>query len=374
MKSLGRKASGVRLERMKASSRWVDGAFRNVHPLLPGLRANVPMPLWEFFCPKEQRTPLAPLPIVDPLPIWRRPPESGFRTTVLGHSTVLFEIDGARVLTDPVWSARASPTRRAGPKRFQPMPVELAALPPLDVILLSHDHYDHLDYWVIRELAKSDVPFVAPLGVGAHLEAWGVAPERITEVDWWESVELPGRDLRITATPAQHFSGRGPGMRNQTLWASYVLQGPTHRVFFGADTGLTREYEAIRGRFHPFDLVLLEIGAFHPAWGDIHLGPERALTALDFLGGGRLLPIHWGTFDLAPHRWDQPIETLVRLGAERGDRLLVPKRGDPVEPAAANGFETWWREVAALHGPPPPDRTQAAAAAADSAESSDPVD
>jgi L-ascorbate metabolism protein UlaG (beta-lactamase superfamily) len=337
---------------MKASPRWVEGAFRNVHPLLPGLRANVPMPLWEFFCPKEQRSPLAPLPTVDPRTGWKRPPETGLRVTVLGHSTVLFEIDGARVLTDPVWSPRASPTRRAGPKRFQAMPVELAALPPLDVILLSHDHYDHLDYWVIRELAGSSVPFVSPLGVGAHLEAWGVAAGRITEVDWWDSVELPGRELRITATPAQHFSGRGPGTRNHTLWASYVLEGPEHRVFFGADTGLTREYEAIRKRFHPYDLVLLEIGAFHPAWGDIHLGPERALTALDFLGGGLLLPIHWGTFDLAPHRWDQPIETLVRLGAERGASLLVPRHGDPVEPAAVNGVETWWRDVAALHGRP----------------------
>jgi L-ascorbate metabolism protein UlaG (beta-lactamase superfamily) len=350
VKVLGRKATGARLERMKASPRWVDGAFRNVHPILPGLRANVPLPLWEFFCPKEQRSPLAPLPTVDPRPFWARAPESGLRVTVLGHSTVLFEIDGARVLTDPVWSPRASPTRRAGPRRFQPMPVELAALPPLDVILLSHDHYDHLDHAVIQELAGWEVPFVCPLGVGAHLEAWGVAPARITEVDWWESVELPGRDLRVTAAAAQHFSGRGPGSRNHTLWTSYVLEGPSHRVFFGADTGLTREYESIRRRFHPFDLVLLEIGAFHPAWGDIHLGPERALDALAFLGGGPLLPIHWGTFDLAPHRWDQPIERLLELAAERRTRLIVPKHGDPVEPAAANGVGTWWRDVAALHG------------------------
>jgi L-ascorbate metabolism protein UlaG (beta-lactamase superfamily) len=130
-----------------------------------------------------------------------------------------------------------------------------------------------------------------------------------------------------------------------------VLEGPTQRVFFGADTGLTLEYQKIRERFHPFDLVLLEIGAFHPAWGDIHLGPERALTALDYLGGGPLLPIHWGTFDLAPHRWDQPIETITRLAAGRGARLLVPRHGEPVEPVHANGVQPWWREVSALHGP-----------------------
>ena len=351
MKALGKKATGARLERMKASPRWVDGAFRNIHPLLPGLRANVPMPLWEFFCPKEQRSPLAPLPTVDPLPAWKRPPETGLRATALGHSTVLFEIDGARVLTDPVWGERAFPTRHAGPKRFQPVPVALAALPKVDLVLLSHDHYDHLDYPTIRKLAAGDAPFVCPLGVGAHLEAWGVAPERITEVDWWESVELSATGLRITATPAQHFSGRAPGSRNRTLWASYVLEGSTQRVFFGADTGLTREYESIRRRFHPFDLVLLEIGAFHPAWGDIHLGPERALTALDYLGGGPLLPIHWGTFDLAPHRWDQPIETITRLAAARGTRILVPRFGDPVEPAMTREVDPGWRSISALHGP-----------------------
>ena len=351
MKALGRKATGARLERMKASPRWVDGAFRNIHPLLPGLRANVAMPLWEFFCPKEQRSPLAPLPTVDPLPIWKQPPETGLRATALGHSTLLLEVDRARVLTDPVWGERAFVTKRAGPKRFQPVPVALGALPPVDVILLSHDHYDHLDYPTIRQLAAGDVPFVCPLGVGAHLEAWGIEPERITELDWWESVELAGRDLRITATPAQHFSGRSPGTRNRTLWASYVLEGPAHRVFFGADTGLTREYESIRRRFHPFDLVLLEIGAFHPAWGDIHLGPERALTALDYLGGGPLLPIHWGTFDLAPHRWDQPIETITRLAAARGTRIVAPRFGDPVEPEMKGALDPWWRAVSALHGP-----------------------
>jgi L-ascorbate metabolism protein UlaG (beta-lactamase superfamily) len=350
VKALGRKAAGARLERMKASPRWVEGAFRNVHPLLPGLRANVPMPLWEFFCPKEQRAPLAPLPTVDPRPTWARPSETGLRVTVLGHSTVLLEIGGARILVDPMWSERASPVARAGPKRFQPVPVAIAALPPVDVILLSHDHYDHLDYRTIREVAKGDVPFTCALGVGAHLEAWGVEPQRITELDWWEHAQVPRREVRVVATPAQHFSGRGPGTRNHTLWASYVIEGPAHRVFFGADTGLTLEYRAIRERFHHFDLALLEIGAFHPAWGDIHLGPERALAALDYLGGGLMLPIHWGTFDLAPHRWDQPIETLVRLGTERGTRLLVPRHGDPVEPALANGVDTWWRGVAALHG------------------------
>jgi L-ascorbate metabolism protein UlaG (beta-lactamase superfamily) len=338
---------------MQASPRWVDGSFRNVHPMLPGLRDDVPKPLMEFFCPKEQRAPHTPLPTVDPLPTWARPPQSGLRATVLGHSTVLFEIDGARILTDPVWGERASPTRRAGPRRFQPVPVPLTAMPPVDVVLLSHDHYDHLDYPTLRVLARTDVPFIAPLGVGAHLEAWGVEPERITELDWWERVEVPGHGVVVTATPAQHFSGRTPRTRNHTLWASWVLEGPEHRVYFGADSGLMPGFREIATRFPDLDLVLLEIGAFHPAWGDIHLGPERALTALEQLGGGPLLPIHWGTFDLATHRWDQPIETLVALGAEQGARLIVPRHGEPVEPARVEGVEPWWRPVAELLGDAP---------------------
>jgi L-ascorbate metabolism protein UlaG (beta-lactamase superfamily) len=178
-----------------------------------------------------------------------------------------------------------------------------------------------------------------------------VAPERITELDWWERTRVPGTDIQITATPAQHFSGRSPRSRNHTLWASYMLESARHTVFFGADTGLTREYETIRARFGPFDLVLLEIGAYHPAWGDIHLGPENALVALDYLGGGPLLPIHWGTFTLATHRWDQPIEALTRAGARKGARLIVPRQGEPVEPSLVERVDPWWRAVSALQGP-----------------------
>src|SRR5205085_10483161 len=146
--------------------------------------------------------------------------------------------------------------------------------------IVSHDHYDDLDYPTIRELAKRDVPFVTSLGVGAHLEAWGVRPERIVELDWWDSYELPNNGLMVTAAPSQHFSGRGLKDRNATLWSSLVIRTDKHSVFFSGDTGLTSEYRSIRDRFGKFDLVMLEVGAFHPSWGDIHLGPEHALEAL----------------------------------------------------------------------------------------------
>lgn len=349
MKSLGKRAAGLRLERMRASPLWGGESFRNVHPVPPGLRDHgVSRPtLSDFLCGEGRRVPQGPLPAVNPLEGWRRPAGSGLRATWLGHSTVLIEIDGLRVLTDPVWGARASPSRLAGPKRFQPVPLPLRALPPVDLVLVSHDHYDHLDYPTIRELARQPVPFVTSLGVGAHLEAWGVPPERVVELDWWESARLPGADLMVHAAPSQHFSGRALKDRNATLWSSFVIESPRHRVFFSGDTGLTGEYAAIRERFGAFDLVMLEVGAFHPAWGDIHLGPENALQALALLGGGAFLPVHWGTFALAMHDWDEPAETLLTLAPQQGARLVMPRLGEPVEPAHAAEPTPWWRAAGA---------------------------
>jgi L-ascorbate metabolism protein UlaG (beta-lactamase superfamily) len=347
MKSLGRKPDGLRLERIRSSPLWDGGTFRNMHPLLPRLlKPNVAAPtVSAFLFEGARRAPKGPLPSLDPTPLWTRKPRTGLRATWLGHSTVLIEIDGVRVLTDPVWGLRASPSRWAGPKRFQPVPVPVRSLPPLDAVIISHDHYDHLDYQTIRALARRDVPFVTSLGVGAHLEAWGVPPERIFELDWWESYALPKADLTVTAAPSQHFSGRGLRSRNSTLWSAMVLRSHRHSVFFSGDTGLTTEYAAIRERLGPFDLVMLEVGAFHPAWGHIHLGPENALEAWALLGKGAFLPVHWGTFSLAMHAWDEPAETLLALGPKRGVPLVMPKLGEPVEPAHVERVSPWWRAV-----------------------------
>lgn len=353
LKSFGARASGLRLERMNASPRFVDGVFANTAKVAQGLKKGTAAPtVAEFLCGGQRRTPRAPLPAVNPSARWQERPETGLRATWLGHSTVLLELDGARVLTDPVWGERASPVSFAGPKRFQPVPAPIASLPELDAVIVSHDHYDHLDDPTILELAKRRVPFFTSLGVGAHLQAWGVPVERITELDWWEEATLPGTDLTISAAPSQHFSGRGLGSRNGTLWSSFAVRGPQHSVFFSGDTGLTPEYAQIRQRFGAFDLVLLEVGAFHEAWGDIHLGPEHALDALALLGGGKLLPVHWGTFNLAIHAWDEPAETLLRLAPERNAELVMPMLGEAIEPARVHGVEPWWRSVSALEVAP----------------------
>jgi L-ascorbate metabolism protein UlaG (beta-lactamase superfamily) len=338
--------NGLRLERARASRQFKDGTFHNTAPVGAGLHGNVLATMGEFFFGGRARVPTGPLPVESPLVAWAEPvSSSGLRVTWLGHSTLLLEVDGLRVLTDPVFGERASPVSFAGAKRFHPTPVRIAELPKLDAILLSHDHYDHLCAASMRELARLDVPIVTSLGVGARLEALGFAPERVSELDWWETLTLPGGKLAFSATPAQHFSGRSLTDRNRTLWSSWVISTENRRLFFSGDTGLTPEFGEIRERFGAFDLVMLEIGAWHPAWGDIHLGPENALSAFELLGGGTLLPVHWGTFDLALHAWDEPAETLLGLAASRGARVVTPLIGRPFEPAHVEAPNAWWRAV-----------------------------
>lgn len=336
--------SGLRLERTHASAQFRDGKFHNPNGAGVMHGPNLPV-LGEFFFKRGRREPRAPLPIERPHDAWARAPETGQRVTWLGHSSVLLELDGRRVLTDPVFGERASPFGFVGPKRFHPVPALVHELPPLDAVLVSHDHFDHLCEPTIRALAKLRVPIVTALGVGAHLEAFGVDPAMIVELDWNEDAEVGG--VRFTATPSQHFSGRGLTNRNRTLWASWVIQSERQKIFFSGDSGLTPQFADI-GRAHgPFDLVMLEVGAFHPAWGSIHLGPENALAAFEMLGGGTLLPVHWGTFNLALHDWDEPAETLVRLAGERGARVLTPRIGAVFEPTQLAGPTPWWRALAA---------------------------
>jgi L-ascorbate metabolism protein UlaG (beta-lactamase superfamily) len=346
--ALGGTPEGERLARMQGSTQFQGGRFIN-----PSLREQVdllsasgpvegqPHVFWRWLLGKEQRTPDRELPVVTRTGASFGVPASGLQVTWLGHSTLIVEIDGHRILTDPVFSRRASPSSLVGPSRFHPAPIAIEELPALDAVVLSHDHYDHLDENSIRALAQRGERFFVPLGVGAHLEKWGVPAGNITELDWWQESTLPG-GLRLVATPAQHFSGRGLFDRNATLWASWAFIGPDHRAYFSGDTGMFPGFAEIGDKLGPFDLTMLEVGAFDESWATVHLGPARALEAHAMLRGRMLLPVHWGTFQLAIHAWSQPAEHLWEHAPE-GTVVAFPRPGETVVAGQPAPAEPWWR-------------------------------
>jgi len=265
------------------------------------------------------------------------------RVTWLWHSSVLIEMEGIRLLTDPAWGKFASPVPGFGPKRFFSSPVDINKLPLIDYILLSHDHYDHLDKNTIREFGKTDVKFICSLGVGKWLRKWKIDNSRIKELDWWDEVIL-NESLKLILTPARHFSGRGTGDRNTTLWGSFTLIGKSKRIFFGADSGYFDGFKIIGEKYGPFDLTMLEIGASSPYWPDIHMGPEKAMKAHTDLQGKLLLPIHWGTFNLAMHPWKEPVQKIIELANEMNQKLLLPVPGKINEINGNEFISRWWDE------------------------------
>jgi len=335
------------------SPNYRDGVFVNVDPasMLNLDREQQWMLLRELIGSRDSARPRKPIPLAVPPKVDTTPLD--LAANWYGHSSALVEVDGYRVLTDPVWSRRCSPSRRVGPERMHEVPVPLEALPALDAVLISHDHYDHLDMDTIVGLAHSQrAPFVVPLGVGAHLRKWRIPDNRIVELDWHESHSIG--ELTLICTPARHFSGR-LFARNTTLWASWVIIGPRHRAFFGGDTGYTKSFTEIGVDHGPFDLSLLPVGAYHPAWPDIHMNPEEAVRAhLDIAeaGKGLLLPIHWATFRLAPHPWSEPIERLLTAADSAGVEVTVPRPGERVDPTSSpqqqseqtSAFDPWWRQ------------------------------
>jgi len=283
------------------------------------------------------KKPLGPFK-TDPA-IYQSPPQSGLRITWIGHSSLIIEIGGKRILTDPVWSDRASFSSFIGPKRFFQPPLPLKALPPIDAVIISHDHYDHLDKNTIKFFADTSIPFYCSLGVKPYLKDWGIINNYISEMDWGDSVMIG--DCVLTVTPSRHFSGRGIIHRNETLWSSFVIKSPQHNIFFGADSGWFPGFKDIGDDFGPFDLTILEIGAYGKYWPDIHMGPDNATNAHLALKGKLMMPIHWGTFNLALHAWDEPIENLLKFAAEKKIDLFIPEPGRPT--ALLGPYNSkWW--------------------------------
>ena len=337
--AMGGHMEQARVTRYEQSPEWSGGKFRN-------RRARRDAPYLEAllkfaFGRSGVSAPNAPVSVIQRSGAdYRTPPSSGLRVTWLGHSTTLLEIDGQRVLLDPTWGPRASPFTFSGPSRFYPPPLSLAELPSVDVVLVSHDHYDHLDMFTVSALAARDLRFVVPLGVGALLEAWGVAPSRITELDWWGVIGIGA--LTLTATPARHFSGRGITGQDRTLWAGWSIRGPRHRVYYSGDTALDDTMAEIGNRLGPFDLTMIEIGEYDALWPDVHLGPEQAVRAHQLVRGDVMLPVHWAGFDLARHGWTEPIERAVIAAKAAGVRLATPQPGELLEPSTMGPQRHWW--------------------------------
>jgi len=340
--ALGASAAAIRTV-ATTSPNYRDGAVCNLEQG-SGLRLDAEenrLLLFEVMSTRSASQPKQPIPMAAP------PLRSGtepLAVTWLGHATALVEIDGHRLLTDPVWSQRCSPSRALGPQRLHPPPLPIESLPALDAVVISHDHYDHLDMHTVRALARTQrAPFITPLGVGAHLREWGIPASRVVELDWNASVQIG--ELRLACTPARHLSGRFLS-RNNTLWASFAVVGPEHRVYFGGDTGYTGSFSDIGTEHGPFDLTVLPIGAYNKSWPDIHMNPEEALRAHRDLNGdnsGVLMPIHWATFRLAPHPWAEPAERLTEAAAAEGVEIAVPKPGGRVVVGRVPKVEHWWR-------------------------------
>lgn len=337
--------------------------FVNPVPTVVGGPGMVFRVLAKMLANRRARVPRRQLgPFRTDATVYSTPPASGLRVTWFGHSSMLVEMDGVRVLVDPVWDERASPYQWAGPKRFFAPTLLLEKLPLVDAVLVSHDHFDHLGEGTVRQLARlqSNARWVTSLGVGAILRRFGVQAERITELDWTEEVHIAGEDgaaCQITSLPSRHFSGRSAFNRFETLWASFVLRGastvagrrqsdrPGHVVYYGADSGWWEGFAEIGAKYGPFDLVMLEIGAYNEMWKAIHMGPDGAARAFQDMGEtGLLMPVHWGLFNLALHAWQEPIERMLELAETERLKLWAPEPGMPTE--VVHGVEVrsdWWR-------------------------------
>jgi len=314
---------GARLARMQQSPQFHNGRFENTPPYVSNMSLQREL---HDFLGDEVREPTFEVPVVnmsaDDL---ARPVAAGLRSWWLGHASVLVELDGVRILTDPVLSQRASPFQFIGPARLHPAPLPLAQWKNIDAVVISHDHFDHLDMDTITHLARGGTQFYVGLGIGAHLERWQVPTNQIHEMDWWEHAELKG--VTIHCTPARHYSGR-TSMNNSTLWASWMIRGPQHALYYSGDTGYADHFKAIRARLGAPNLALIKVGAYGDTWMDIHMNPESAVQAHQELGATTLLPVHWATFNLAYHDWAAPVVRTLAAAQAQGVQVVTPRVGE----------------------------------------------
>jgi len=329
--------------KLEASAHYKDGEFINSEPFeKPTVSKTLGIIKRFIFEEKINTEPKQPIPVlkIEANELNNSLPHQA-AVYRLGHSTILMELNGQIWMTDPVFSERASPVQWAGPKRFHPTPIDVDDLPDIAGIIISHDHYDHLDKNTIKKIHAKVGGFFVPLGIGQHLLDWGVPADKIHEFDWWQQKQIG--DITLVSTPANHFSGRGLTDGNSTLWSSWVIKTPQHSLFFSGDSGYFSGFKEIGDKHGPFDLTMMENGAYDQNWESVHMTPEQTLQAHRDLKGKVMMPIHNGTFDLAFHEWTDPFERIKKLAYENQQALTTPQIGERWLLHETAPQTAWWR-------------------------------
>jgi L-ascorbate metabolism protein UlaG (beta-lactamase superfamily) len=325
----------------KASPQFADDHFQNSPDLIPyGLKTN-----FKDRFGGQVRVPPGPFPMDKPTISDRVP--AGIKAAWFGHATVYIEMDGKRILTDPMLSSHAFPVKFLAPERFNPPPVAAEELPPIDIVTISHDHFDHLDMNTVKLLASKGAHFFVGLGIKAHLQEWGISESQIVEMDWWDRVELD--QFTIHCLPARHYSGR-TGMNNSTLWASWLVESPHHKIYHSGDSGYGGHFEEIGDKFGSIDIGFIKIGDYglDPGWRDIHMHTEQSVQAAKDINAQVMFPIHWGTFNLSNHDWFEPINLAVEFSERDNVALVTPRLGQTVTYGAHSEFPKWWKNLELL--------------------------
>ncbi|KZE69311.1 hypothetical protein AWM68_03325 [Fictibacillus phosphorivorans] len=340
----GQKPSKNTIQHYKTIQHYSNGSFMNQIPteMATDFRSMLPV-LKEFLRGNPNRQPKEAVPL-KPFQLSEQSINTEAKVTWFGHSAFLLEMDCKRILLDPMFGRAPSPVPWFGNKRYsKDLPFRVEDLPEIDLVVFSHDHYDHLDYSSIKKLKHKVKQFVVPLGVAGHLKRWGVESGRITECNWWDKVETAG--ITLICTPARHFSGRSLSDRNATLWCSWVLKGQLSKIYFSGDSGYGPHFREIGENYGPFDLTLMECGQYHEKWAAIHKMPEETVQAHIDVRGKVMIPIHWGAFTLSLHDWTDPVERTLIAADEQGVEVCTPMIGETVAVHSNNlSKQKWWRK------------------------------
>lgn len=342
LKSMGKNPWGERLKKVQQSPNYRDDIFQNLSLTTVMAKKGDFFRTFKKFLNKP-KTVIPPKPLPSVKTDLKHLPDGNPVLVWFGHSSYLIKIDGKHILVDPVFSGYASPFKMKSAKNFDGSNVySVDDMPPIDILLISHDHYDHLDYSTVLKLNSKTKHIITSLGVGSHLEYWGFDMNKVTELDWNDSFEIEG--FKFTSAPARHFSGRS-FTRSKTLWASFILKTKDYSIYIGADSGYDTHFKQIGDKYGPFDLAILESGQYNEAWKPIHMMPEETVQASIDLNAKVLLPVHWGKFSLSLHPWNEPIERVVKKAEELNVKVTTPMIGEPIIIGEKYPTHKWWREV-----------------------------